>query len=350
MTRRNKFGIDLDQGIESGSSRRDRKPGPMGVAIRDTAQNLQTATEEKIEQRRRNAADAEKYRDALDAGHVLMSIPVHDINTDDLPRDRIDLQSVASSDEMDELKTSIRDRGQRDPIEIYEDSSGRYQLKSGWRRLNALRQLHDETGEQSYALAVARLTLANEDRLTQYLDMAEENIIREDLTFAEMAQLAITAAADPALEETSADAVVGRLYKSVHKVKRSYIRSFVFLLEALGDDLKWPKAISRNVGLEIVRQLKSDPSAIEKLRNTLAAASSAEEQTRILEAFVAQVVPPKSSTANSTPKKKFEFHHDGLKVTARRGECRIVSDVDYTDIPKDRLENAISAFKAALGK
>ncbi len=348
MTRRNKFGIELDEKVGAGSNRRDRKPGPMGVAIRDTAQSLQTTTEEKVEQRRRNAADAEKYRDAVDSGHILLSIPLSDIRTDDLPRDRIDLEAVAISDEMDELKSSIRNRGQRDPIEIYRDSGGRYQLKSGWRRLNALRQLRDETGEKDYSTAIARLTISDEDRLTLYLDMAEENIIREDLTFAEMAQLAITAAVDPALDEVAADAIVGRLFKSVHKVKRSYIRSFVFLLETLGDDLQWPKAVSRNLGVEAARVLKADAGLITSLRHALARAADPSEQTRILEGLTASPNKSSSTKANSKPKKKFEFHLDGLKVTARRGECRIVSDIDYTEIPKDRLESAISAFKAAL--
>ena len=348
MTRRNKFGIDLSADVDQAAALRDRKPGPMGVAIRDTADNLQAATEEKVEQRRKNAADAKEYREARDEGRVLISLPVDAVRTDDLPRDRLDLSAVALSDEMDELKTSIRDRGQREPIEVYRDEKGAFQLKSGWRRLNALRQLAEEAGDGAFSTVTARVAESGEDRLTQYLDMVEENIIREDLSFAEMAQLAITAAADPAFEATDAEAMIGRLYKSVHKVKRSYIRSFVLLLNTLGDALKWPRAIPRNLGVEAARNIKSNPQVADRMRDAVAFASDAEDQNRILQDFVAGSVGKRDVKAARKPKEKFEFHIDGLKITARRGECRIVGDADYTEVPKARLEKAILAFKAVL--
>ena len=348
MTRRNKFGIDLGTDVDRVTSSRGKKPGPMGVAIRDTADNLQAATEEKVEQRRKNATDAKDYRDALDAGRILISIQLDEIRTDDLPRDRLDLKSVASSDEMDELKASIRDRGQREPIEVYKDAAGAYQLKSGWRRLNALRQLAQETGDNVFATAMARVAPEDEDRLTKYLDMVEENIIREDLSFAEMAQLAITAAADPASEADDPEAMIGRLYKSVHKVKRSYIRSFVLLLTTLGDTLKWPKAIPRNLGVEAAKSIKSNPELAERMRRAVAMAADADEQNKNLQDLIANAGSKKDVKVVRRPKEKFEFHIDGLKITARRGECRIVSEKDYTEVPKDKLEKALLAFKAIL--
>ena len=43
------------------------------------------------------------------------------------------------------------------------------------------------------------------------IDMVEENVVREDLTFAEMAQVAILAASDTSTEEADPDAIVLRL-------------------------------------------------------------------------------------------------------------------------------------------
>lgn len=346
MSRRNKFGIEAP---EDPAPRRPRKPGPMGVAIRDTAQTVGSATEEKIEQRRRNAADAKTYRAALDAGHVLTALPLDAIRTDDLPRDRLDLDDVATADEMDELKASIRARGQREPVEVYRDGEGAYQLVSGWRRLHALRQLREETGDDAYATITARIAGEEEDRLARYLDMVEENVIREDLTFAEMAQLAIAAAADPAFEGEEAGAMVGRLYASLHKVKRSYIRSFVLLLETLGDVLGWPKAIPRNLGVEAARALRAAPEMAEELRAALAGAADAEAQNAILRR-AGEGGAPKAPATPRAPKQKFEFHMDDMKITARRGECRITGPQDYTAVSKDRLEKAIAAFRKALSE
>ncbi len=38
------------------------------------------------------------------------------------------------------------------------------------------------------------------------------------------------------------------LYSALHKMKRSYIGPFVYLLEELGEAPKWPKDISRSSG------------------------------------------------------------------------------------------------------
>ena len=191
MTGKNKFGFDpLDQ--VPGATRRERSVGPMGAAVREAAASLQESTEAKIEQRRRNAEDAKAWRDAQAEGRVLVRLGLDEVQTDDLPRDRMDLEAAAASDEMEELKASIRARGQREPIEVYLDGHGRVQLKTGWRRLTALRLLRAETGDAAFDQVVARMEPhageAAPDRIARYIDMVEENVVREDLSFAEMAQ------------------------------------------------------------------------------------------------------------------------------------------------------------------
>ena len=339
---KNKFGIDpIISRAEA--ARRSRGVGPMGAAVRETADSLAGATEAKLEQRRQNAEDAKAYRAAREAGRVLQQIPLDRIRVDALPRDRMDLEAAASSDEMEELKASIRARGQREPIEVWLDGDA-VQLKKGWRRFTALSQLLAETGEERFATVTARVSGA-EERLERYIDMVEENVVREDLTFAEMAQVAMRAGDDPQVEG-DADAVVGRLYASLHKMKRSYIRAFVLLLQELGDALPFPKSVARDLGVEVARALKAGQGDVPRLREILGRAESEEAQARALRAFITDA--PRPAARRPEKRLKFEFHVGATKVTARDRECRIVSRTDFTEVPKERLEEAIRAFEATL--
>lgn len=349
---KNKFGFDpIDPKSDAG--RRDRSVGPMGAAVREAAASLAETTEAKIEQRRRNAEDAKAWRAAEAQGRVLVNLLLSDVATDDLPRDRLDLDAVAKSDEMEELKASIRARGQREPIEVYRDASGQYQLKKGWRRLTALKQLLAETGDDTFLRVVARVEPAAgdavPDRVARYIDMVEENVVREDLTFAEMAQVAIQAARDPDVDGDDPDALVGRLYASLHKMKRSYIRSFVFLLTELDGALRWPKSLSRNLGVDLARTIKTQPDRTAMLRRALSACATPEDEAETLSTFLrsSQKIASEAKPARER-REKFEFHVGTTKVTARSGECRIVSKRDFTDVPRDRLERAIRAFEDAL--
>lgn len=348
MTSKNKFGFGpLD--TSGPIARPSRSVGPMGAAVREAADSLQETTEAKVEQRRQNARDAKDYRDAAEQGRVLNAIPLAEISTDDLPRDRLELDSVAVSAEMDELKASIRERGQKEPVEVFLGDDGRYQLKKGWRRFTALSQLLDETGDQAFGTILARIDRAQDDRITRYIDMVEENVVREDLTFAEMAQVVIAAAKDDQVDGSDAEALVGRLYASLHKMKRSYIRSFVFLLTTLDGSLQWPKDVSRNLGVDVARALKAGQGDAADLRAKLSECQSREDQALVLAAFTSSSKPAQTSSApKREPKEKFEFHVGEMKVTARNGECRIVSRVDFASVPKDKLEQAIRAFELAL--
>ena len=350
MSPKNKFGFTPLETTSMEAPRR-RAPGPMGAAVRDAAESFEEATEAKIEARRRNAEDARRWRDAEGEGLVLVRIDLDEIRAEDLPRDRMDLDRVAASDEMEELKTSIRARGQREPVEVYPVRGG-YGLRKGWRRFTALKQLLMETGDPAFSTIVARVAPGQGDRVADYVDMVEENVIRQDLSFAEMAQLAMTAAADDRSGEGDAAAMVGRLYASLHKMKRSYVRAFVHLLEVLGPDLRFPRAVSRNLGVEVARLLKDGQGDLGALRAELSRAEDEAAQARILAAFASRPQPTgQGDRARERPSPasgKFEFQLGATKLTARRGECRIVADRDFSTIPRADLERALKAFEAAL--
>ncbi|QUJ78176.1 ParB N-terminal domain-containing protein [Sulfitobacter albidus] len=343
MSKKNKFGFAPVEA--EAPAPRNRAVGPMGAAIRDTAESLSQSTEAKVEQRRQNAEDAKAFRSAQDAGLMLQRVPLDEVHSDDLPRDRLDLEAVAVADEMEELKASIRARGQKEPVELYRGGDGRLQIKKGWRRYTALSQLFAETRDEAFSTVLARVA-DGEDRMAGYIDMVEENVVREDLTFAEMAQVAITAAQDPGVDGADPLAMVGTLYASLHKMKKSYIRGFVTLLAAVGDDLRWPKSVPRNAGIEAARALKAGGDAGD-LRMRLRAAATADAQNAVLVSF-AQGQGGVAAKPAKAPRQKFEFHVGRSKVTARQGECRILSDLDFAAVPRPQLERAIRAFEAAL--
>lgn len=349
MSSKNKFGFGpLDESALP--RKRARDVGPMGAAVREAAGSLAESTENLVEQRRLNASDAKEFRRAQEEGRVLIGVPLDQIRTDDLPRDRLDLDAVATSDEMEELKSSIRERGQKEPIEVFRLGDG-YQLKKGWRRLTALRQLFEETGDDRFSKAVARVDEGAANRIDLYIDMVEENVIREDLSFAEMAQVAIVAAGDNALNGQGADALVGRLYASLHKMKRSYIRSFVFLMQTIGPSLRFPKSVSRNLGVDTARRLQAAPDLAKALSRDLARAETPEAQAVVLKRFAeGGGVVPATARPRREKSEKYEFHVGRSKVTARKGECRILSETDFSSVDRTTLQRAIEAFQAVLDK
>lgn len=348
--RKNRFGFESVDGIAMGASPRRRGGGPMSAAVRETAESVQESTEAKIEARRQNAEDARAFRTAVDEGRVLSRLELEQVHTDDLPRDRLNLDAVARSDEMDELKASILVHGQKEPIEVYRDVAGSLQLKKGWRRLTALTALLEETGDERFSTVLARVDLdENVDRLRHYVDMVEENILREDLTFAEMAHVAIEAAADRGIEGSAAEDLVTPLYSSLHKTKRSYVRAFVTLMQLLGDDLRFPKAVSRDLGVKLVRELKAGTIDVGLLKSDLRACLDVEAQMTVLQSAMFRNVESAPSKRSDT-RQKYEFHVGTAKVTARKGEFRIKDSTDFTDIPRERLEKAVAAFRRALSE
>jgi ParB family chromosome partitioning protein len=150
------------------------------------------------------------------------------------------------------------------------------------------------------------------------------------------------------VDEVLPTEMVPRLYSALHKTKRAYVKNFVFLLSILGPTLQWPKAVSRNLGVDVARCL-SDNDQVDVLRAQLAGCASPEAQNVILSNFVKRAGQAEVEKAEAKPpKQKFEFFVGETKVTARDGECRLVSELDFANVPKGRLEAAVRAFEQAI--
>ena len=276
------------------------------------------------------AADARRYQAAKEAGLLAQKIPLSQIETEHLSRDRMQVDEA----EMAELKHSILAHGLRMPIEVLpledENSSLRYGLISGWRRVAALRALAKETGREEF-VSIPALIRAPKEASDAYISMVEENEIRADLSHFERGRIAVISAKQGAF--ASAEEAVNALFAAGSKAKRSKIRSFALIFEALGDLLNFPTRLSERAGLRLAAALKEGQVPV--LRAALADAScvSFEDEWRALEGvlkdYEAQGTKIKLERRVSKPDSYGEIElAKGVKIEKINGEGYI--DIRFT--------------------
>lgn len=265
-----------------------KRLGPMAAAIRDSGEasqkfraDLQVGEIETLEL----AVQMKQLRRAkLD----LRLIALESIDENYLARDRTDMDSSA----LEELKSSIRANGLGAPIRVDQLDGDRYGLNQGRRRLVAFRELYLETGDVAFAKIPALVDAAGA-RDNAYRRMVDENLIREDVSYAEMAMLALAYSEESG---RSIEEAIPTLYASASDTKRSHIAAFARLLALLGDVIRFPSALPRNLGLQLAGRVR-DLETAENVRTALAAqaAATADEERAILESVVSS--SPTSSRA-----------------------------------------------------
>jgi len=237
------------------------------------------------------------------------------------------------------------------------DGAG-YELVQGFRRLAAYRVLLDETGDTTWGTIPALVMQGDTDVAGLYRRMVDENVIRKDLSFAEMAYAAQNFAADKQTDAEDLADAVAELFKSAPYSKRNYIRNFAFLLEELKEDLLYPTKIPRALGMALAKKLKGNPPAVEVLLDTLEDAEdrTPEQELEILQYFATNGPPGLSDELNfAKPKKKrvrkpvnskTTFHITSragqVKCTAVQGRLEIKVDRDFSSIERARLEQAVA--------
>jgi ParB family chromosome partitioning protein len=228
-------------------------------------------------------------------GRLVAKLPLSAIDGSHLMRDRI----LIDSDDMMTLMTSIRSRGQQTPIEVLETSPGHYGLISGWRRLSAMRQLNDMTDGQRFTdiLAFIRTPTSAQEA---YLSMVEENEVRVGLSYYERAQIVVRTV--QAGVYPNAKRALQTLFSNASRAKRSKIKSFIPIVEALGGVLQYPAAISERVGLELSQRLEDEDFAA-RLRKEINAADiqSLETEQSLISAALAPERPKPSVKPATTP-------------------------------------------------
>ncbi len=327
----------------------EKRRGPMATAISENANALrdQQTTEDAI--RVENDRLAHELVRLRSEGYVTEQIALADVVTERLTRDR----KPGPDPELDELKASIQDVGLSNPIRVERRNDGRFELIQGMRRLSAFRALLEETGDARFATIPAGVSdVAELD--DSYRRMVDENLIRKDISFAEMGALARAYAEDPANDCPDVDKAVSTLFKSASYTKRSYIRAFASLLAMLEKALMHPNDIPRNVGVELKRKLDSDPGLIRQVSTALVSEPNRDSvrEVAILRDFLtienATAAKPKAEAVGKPRRAKTTFQVRGragiAKCSASSGRIELRYDLDFTRVDRAKLERAVATL------
>lgn len=334
-------------------SERGLRRGPMAAAITENASSLRERQAAEAQIREENDRLAQEFVRLKREGLVVDRIPLDAVLTERLVRDR----KPGEDEELGELKESIRDVGLSNPIRVEARADGRFELIQGMRRLMAFRALHAE-GEDGFDRIPAGIQPFEKEVAGSYRRMVDENLVRRDISFAEMATLARRYTNQPENHCDSVAQAVSILFKSASPVKRSYIRAFAELLQALEKVLNFPQEIPRNVGVELKRQMERQDGLQMRIVTALRAepGRDAAREVDILRSFVEapeDLPMGKSASTSAKPRKaKTTFQvplGDGMaKCSASQGRLELREDRDFSAIDRRALERAVAAFYAVL--
>ena len=236
--------------------------------------------------------DAERWREASEAGLVAQEIALDEIDADYIRRDRM----VEDQEAMDELIESLRTHGLRSPIEVTQTEDG-YGLISGFRRLQAFQTLAATDSRFVHIPAFVRDASEGQGA---YVSMVEENELRSNLSHYERGRIAVLAAGQGVFP--SVEAAVDGLFAAASKAKRSKVRSFAAVHEALGDLLKFPVTLTEKAGLRLAAAVRDGAQA--RLREALDGAETADAKSEWLlleQALQGFAAKPKESNRGGRP-------------------------------------------------
>lgn len=319
--------------------------GPMASAISETAEAVTSRAEAEAAIRAENDALALEHVRLKKLGLITDLIDTDLVRMTKLTRDR----SAQIDPELEELIESIKAVGLSNPIRVEQTDDG-YELIQGFRRLNAFRALREQTGDPRYRKIPAALVLRGEPLKNLYRKMVDENLVRKDLSFGEMAHLALAYGAEAGIDAGEA---VGVLYASALKQKRTYIRQFARVLEALGDAVKFPEAIPRALGLDLYRAMEVDATTGEAIVEKLSKADrrDVEDELKILRHCVAEArtsVEKRASKSVSKTTLRLARNEEEAKVIALDGRLELRMKRDFSAVSKERLQEAIDALLKVL--
>jgi ParB family chromosome partitioning protein len=324
-----------------------RRPSTMGAIIRDTAEKSadRFADAEEVERKKLlyAARMAELERRSLD----LHLVDVNEIRIDGYTRDRTSLDQ----DELEELKASIRMSGLNNPIRVDRAPDGALLLNQGLRRLMAFRELRKEDEGSTAWNEIPALVSPLESREASYRRMVEENTIRADISFGELAVLALAYAEEM---EVSTEDAISALFVSMHRTKRSYIRKAAKVMEVLGDVVEHPSIHKRRT-LEALAKKLADEAFAERLRDALSEmkGQTAAQEEQALERASRGFVPGGDRPKPRPTGDKF-VHNDansGRRFNVQIGEDRLVISAKGlgTTLSRENVIAAIDQFLARRG-
>ena len=331
--------------------------GPMAAAIAENAGSLRERQTIEAEIRAENEALAIEHVRLKRLGLITDLIALDQIETYKLTRDR----AMGDDYELAELITSIRDVGLSNPIRVEQRSDGKFELVQGFRRLSAYRALLAETADATlWGQIPAAIMQRGETMDMLYRRMVDENMVRKDISFAEMAMMAISFASDPGTSVTDADRAVAQLFQSASYSKRSYIRGFIPMMEILGEHLKFYQHIPRALGLRVSTELqeRSEIGAMIKAELKQMDNRSVMDELDLLQRLTG-VAPEDDglglrSKPARAPKPAAEGHAKttfqiasrmgAAKCAAANGRLEIRLDRDFSVMDRKKLESAVRSM------
>ncbi|MEM1150377.1 MAG: ParB N-terminal domain-containing protein [Pseudomonadota bacterium] len=331
------------------------RPGCMGSGTNVSAEALEDRALAVEAIRAENDALALEYQALKEAGQVIRDVPLEEVHTYLLVRDRVLKEDV----ELEDLITSIKEVGLSNPIRVVTRPGGGYELVQGYRRLSAYRRLAEDQPGGPWGTVPALILPGKTDIAGLYRRMVDENVIRKDLSFAEMARAAQAYAADPATEADTLKKAVGILYKSAAYSKRSYIRSFAYMLDRIGPHLAYPTEIPRKLGVDLARALEDEPAIATLIKEELedwgdmrtirdeldVLARYAREDARPQEVHLR---PARRTSMSPARKATTTFHITSragqIRCTASDGQLVIRVGRDFSTIDRRRLEEAVASL------
>jgi ParB/RepB/Spo0J family partition protein len=271
----------------------ETKGYPLGVAPTYTRPPVARVAAEAAAEAGLRAVSAEL--ETLRAeGRVVLRLALAAVQDDWLIRDRV----AGDGEGLAELVASIREHGQRTPIEVAELAPGRFGLISGWRRMAALRQLAAGDARFDTVLALVRRP---ETAAEAYVAMVEENEIRVGLSYWERARVVARACAAGVFG--SDKIALQRLFAHASRARRSKIGSFLPLVAALDGVLRFPAALPERLGLRLAAALETDATLPARIRAALDAAPPADAgaEQALLAAALARPAPKAPARRDLAP-------------------------------------------------
>ncbi len=375
MKKRRVFDIELPDGEETfpagkvegqdpegeADSAAAPRRSPMAAAISENADALRNRRVLEDQIRAENDALAAEHVRMKKLGLIVDLVDLDAVECRKLVRDR----KPGDDLELAELVASIRDLGLSNPIRVEAREDGRFELVQGFRRLAAYRQLLEETGDESWRRIPAGILPRGEDLQALYRRMVDENLVRKDISFAEMAMLALNYVRDPGIEENDPDRAVAVLFKSAGYQKRSYVRQFIRVMDRLGDHLRFPQHIPRALGLKLAAQLEERTDLVPQIRTALEDWDnrSVVDELDVLRKAVAfdervegqgaraagQGAKPGRPASRAKTTFQVSTPQGAAKCTAANGRLEIKLARDFSALDRRRLEAALARLLSDLG-
>ncbi len=357
--KRRVFDIDMPMDEAAAPAESTARRGPMATAITENAESLRDRQNLEAQIRAENDALAHEHVRLKQAGLIVDLIPLDAVKTTKLMRDRVKHEDF----DLKDLITSIRDIGLSNPIRVEESADG-YELIQGFRRLSAYKALLEETGDvELWGMIPAGMVPRGETLQTLYRRMVDENLIRKDISFAEMAALAIDYASDPIMAGMDPEKAVAELYESAGYQKRSYIRAFIKIVEPLRFDLQFMNEIPRSLGVALAGRIDVESGIVAAIKADLKELDnrSIREELDVLRRYAGQAIyddvgrvvePAKpalrkpGAAAATKAKTTFEIARPRGKArcVAGAGRLEIKFDRDFSSIDRRKLEGAVRSL------